>query len=296
MSSPRRAAPRFEGLTAAFAAALDFRLLTLWVLGTLAPTLIAALPIWRFLGSALDLSPLSPDLARRFDMLVFDDLMTRFRDARPAHEGCAIAAVGCFALISPLLTAAILATAENGRSNGFVELLQRTLAWYGRTLRLWLMLLMPIALLVGSAIWLMNSAGSYAENATLESRASLASQAALAVLVLLGVLLHATAEAGRAELVASPWRRSVSLAWLSGVRKALAQPLETLVRYLAPSALGLCLAALLLAVRVHVPAAGRLGFVAGAVTAQFAVAAIGWGHASRLFALSRLFRPVVETS
>ena len=123
----------------------------------------------------------------------------------------------------------------------------------------------------------------------------MAQQLALAATVVLAALLHVTVEAGRAELVASPERRSALLAWLAGVRKSLARPLETLALYLAPSALSLAIAAVLFVVRVRVTGSTWFGFALGTVITQLAVAAIGWGHFSRLIALSRLFRARVES-
>jgi len=295
MAATPRFARRFAGLSSALASGLDLRLLLLWVLGTLAPALVAALPVWRSLESALDLSPLSPDIARHFDALVFEDLTNKLRAVRPAHEGAIIVAGACFVLISPLLTAAMLASAENGRSTGFVPLLRDALAWYGRSFRLWLLTLIPVAALIGVSGWLSKTATTYGERATLEARASLAQHLALAATVVLGALLHVTVEAGRAELVASPERRSALLAWLAGVRKSLARPLETLALYLAPSALSLAIAAVLFVVRVRVTGATWFGFALGTVITQLAVAAIGWGHLSRLIALSRLFRARVES-
>jgi hypothetical protein len=80
------------------------------------------------------------------------------------------------------------------------------------------------------------------------------------------------------------------LAWLRGTRKALRQPLQTLLLYLVPTALSLFVAALLLVLRLHLSAASRIGFSSGALVTQLAVASIGWGHASRLFALTALLR------
>ncbi|HEY3253771.1 MAG TPA: hypothetical protein VGJ91_07480 [Polyangiaceae bacterium] len=54
--------------------------------------------------------------------------------------------------------------------------------------------------------------------------------------------------------------------------------------------LALLLATLLSLLRVHVSAASRTGFLIGALITQLAVASVGWGRASRLFALSALFR------
>jgi hypothetical protein len=294
MAAEARLTRRFASLSSALVSGLDLRLLLLWVLGTLAPALIAALPIWRSLVSALDLSPLSPAVARHFDALVFEDLTSRFQVLRPTHEGVLSVAVACFVLLSPLLTAAMLAIAEGGPSTGFVSLLQSALAWYGRSFRLWLCSLVPVAALVGIASWLSKTASSYGERATLESNATWAGRLALAGILILAALLHVTVEAARAELVTSPLRRSVLGAWRAGVRKALAQPLATLALYFAPSLFSLGLAALLLAIRVRLSGASFIALASGTVVTQLAVASIGWGRVSRLIALSRLFRARVE--
>jgi hypothetical protein len=52
----------------------------------------------------------------------------------------------------------------------------------------------------------------------------------------------------------------------------------------------LLLAALLLAIRLQVAPATGVRFVVGLILTQLAVAAVGWGRASRLFALSELAR------
>lgn len=295
MTAATKLRRRFAGVSSALLAGLDVRLLLVWVLGTLAPALIAAIPIWRSLASLLDLSPLSPALARHFDALVFEDLTSRFQVLRPAHEGGLIVAVACFLLLAPLLTAAMLGIAESGPSTGFISLLQSALAWYARSFRVWLCSLFPVALLVGVGSWLSKTASSYGERATLESSATWANRLALVGIIVLAALLHLTVEVARAELVANPERGSVLLAWWVGVRKALALPLQTLALYLLPSALSLCLAAVLLAVRARVTSASWVQLVLGVLITQLAVAAIGWGHLSRLVALSRLFRSSVES-
>ncbi|MFN3310395.1 MAG: hypothetical protein ACK40R_01670, partial [Thermomonas sp.] len=57
----RAAAPR------ALAAALQWRLLLLWVAAGLACTLVATLPVWSWLGSLLDYSPQAPAIAAGHD-------------------------------------------------------------------------------------------------------------------------------------------------------------------------------------------------------------------------------------
>jgi hypothetical protein len=179
-----------------------------------------------------------------------------------------------------------MATAADDERTSFA---QRALAWYGRSLRFWFVSLIPLALFGVACLAVRVGQASYAERATLETRVDLAARLGWLGIVLLGLVLHASVEAGRAELAANPARRSVFSAWLRGTRKALRQPLQTLLLYLVPTALSLFVAALLLVLRLHVSAASRIGFSSGALVTQLAVASVGWGRASRLFALTALF-------
>jgi hypothetical protein len=97
-------------------------------------------------------------------------------------------------------------------------------------------------------------------------------------------------EAGRAFFVADPERRSAWGAWWSGVKLTARRPLQVLGLSLLTGLLGFLLAAVITAVRTRVPQGGA-GTVAFAfVLAQLAVAAIGWGRASRLAALVEVIR------
>jgi hypothetical protein len=279
-----------RGIPDALARALDWRLSLFWVVGMLIPTLLATVPIWRTLASALDNVPLSSRVARRFDMLTFEDLSTVFHRAQAPIAGAAALAVLCAALISPLLTAAMMASAADEAAFAELSFMQRAVAWYGRALRIWLLSLIPW-LLVGVAwLSLSKSVADYAERAVLESKVDLASGLLLAVGALFSVLIHLSIEVGRAELVAHPDRRSVWRALRRGVENALALPLDTLLLYLVPTLISLLLAALLSLLRLRIVSATGVSFSIGVLASQLAVASLGWGRAARLFALSALYR------
>jgi hypothetical protein len=283
---------RFRELSSALRRGLDWRLLLLWLVGMLIPTLLLALPIWRMLAAALDAYPLSGQIAQRFDMLAFEDLTLPVQRSGPALAGAAIMALISALLISPLLTAAVLAVAADGELAGESTLLQRAIAWYGRAFRIWLLSLVPMAVAVLVFWGASKGIESYAERATLESRVDLGSRLAMTGAGCFALLLHGSVEAARAELAATPESRSVCLAWLRGVRKALRRPLPTLAFYLIPTLASLLLAALLSVLRLNLVASSRMGFCVGALLTQLAVAAMGWGRVSRVFALTLLFRRV----
>ena len=49
-----------------------------YVIGIILPTAVATLPVWRMLSRTLDASPHAQEIARRFDLLAFQDLAAAF--------------------------------------------------------------------------------------------------------------------------------------------------------------------------------------------------------------------------
>lgn len=275
---------------AAAQVARDYRLLTLWTLAMLLPTALAMLPFWRALASELDHSPRVAELARSFDLLVVQDLLNRLTPAGAALGGAGVLSL-VVALISwPLLTGLVLTVVGSERPVGFAPLLQGAVGWYSRAARVGLWSLLPLGAAAALASWASAAADGYAKRATLESDASLAGRAALLVTALLLLIVFVSIDAARAELGADPALRQAWRAWLRGIRQLAARPLSVLGLYLAPTLAGLLLAAVLLAVRLQVPPVSGVRFVVGLVLTQLAVAAVGWGRASRLYALSALAR------
>jgi len=275
---------------AAFVAALQWRLLALWTALFLVPTAMAAFPFWRVLASALDHSPRAAELAKVFDMLAFGDVAAVAYRSSAALTGAAVASSLVWILLLPLVAGMILASVRADQSLGFARLLQGGVAWYGRMFRILLVSLIPLALVGFLATLLSKAATRYAEHVTLEAHADGASYGALGVTLLLFVLVHATIEAGRAELGADDELRSAWRAWLRGVRLTARRPLAVLGVYLAASVAGWFVAAALLFLRLRVAVGAEAGFWGGFFLTQLAVVAIAWGKATRLFALTALAR------
>src|SRR5262249_23751224 len=133
-------------------------------------------------------------------------------------------------------------------------------------------------------------AKKHAEKALTQTSAESGSTWAMVLTLVVFVLVHATVEAARAQYLADERLRSGWRAWARGVRQLVRQPVAVLTLYVGPSLVGLVVAAALLLVRVRISAASFVGFLVGFVLVQLAVAAVGWGRASRLFALSALAR------
>jgi hypothetical protein len=151
--------------------------------------------------------------------------------------------------------------------------------------RLGLLGVVPLALGAGAAAGLMNLANTRALHATTEAAAlagerwALLGGAAALFVTLLSV------DAGRAVLGARPHRRSAFLAWTTGTWLMLRRPLQTGLAGALGLGLGVGLALALTAVRTRVPPAA---LPLSVLLSALAVAAVGWGRAVRLAALTDL--------
>jgi hypothetical protein len=152
----------------------------------------------------------------------------------------------------------------------------------------WSVVPLGVAGLLGAGAYRL--AGQAAETALLEGDAEHAAHLALLATAVLLLLAHATVDAGRAVLAADRRRTSAVAAWLEGCDQVVRRPLALLGTYLAVTAAGLVIAALLAFARTRVPALGTVGTIAAVVLAQLVVLVLGWMRAARLFALLALVR------
>jgi len=276
----------------ALSGALQWRLLVVWIVGLLLPTAVVAMPLWRTIGSVFDFSPHAAEIARRFDILAIEDLGVVLGRNAATVSGATTASMLLLTLaLTPLLAGVTLTAAGARQPLGFVALLQGGVAWYVRMLRLALVSLVPLGVLVGGlSAAAFALAKKHAEKALTQTSAESGSTWAMVLTVVVFVLVHATVEAARAQYLADARLRSGWRAWARGVRQLVQRPLAVLALYVGPSLVGLVVATVLLLVRVRISAASFVGFLVGFVLVQLAVAAVGWGRASRLFALSALAR------
>jgi hypothetical protein len=283
-----RVAPLFrEALTGA----LQWRLLVVWVVGLLTPTALLALPLLRTIGGVFDFSPHAAEIARRFDILAIEDLGVVLGRSAATVSGAATASMVLTLALAPLLAGVTLTAAGARQPLGFVALVQGGAAWYFRMLRLYAVSLVPLGMLVGGLSWAAYAVGhKHAEKAITQTSADSAGTWAMVITLVVFVLVHATVEAARAQYLADERLRSGWRAWVRGVRQLVRRPLAVLALYVGPSLVGLVVAAVLLLVRIRITAASFGGFLVGFVLVQLAVAAVGWGRASRLFALAALAR------
>ena len=271
-------------------AALQWRLLLLWVLWMLIPSAIVGLTLWQTLSTQLDYSVHAGAIARQLDMTVFADLMAAHGKNAAGFSNATILALAATLLIAPLLSGMAVTAARFDGAPGFRTLTAGGLSEYPRMLRMLLWSVIPLGVAAALGGMAIDAADEYAASAILESSADMAGYAALALTALLLALAHATLDAGRAALAIERRRTSAVKAWWSGCKLLARRPLATFGAYFLISAVGLGLAAALAIGRINVSGASLAGFIAALLLVQVTVAVLGWMRSARLFALVALAR------
>lgn len=277
-----------RGLLSALRPALQWRLMLLWLLALLLPTLVAALPVWTMLGAAFNRSVHATALAQRLDALAIADVVglhTQYASAIGAGGSVALVMT---LLLSPFLTGAAITAARAPAPLGFAALAAGGVREYARLLRMLVWAIVPL----GVAVFLGGMLAAVAEQpgAVLESAASNAALAGSLIVALLLLLAHATLDTGRAVLALDRRRRSAVLSWCDGLGLIARRPFAVFGVYAAVTVLGLLLAGALAVARLNLPALGAGSFLGGLVLAQLAVLALAWMRCARLFGLMELAR------
>jgi hypothetical protein len=276
-------------------AALQWRLLLLWLLFLLLPTAIVALPMWRALAALLDHSVHATAWARRFDGLVLGDVMNSLGHGGAWLGGAGLLAMAVAVLLEPYLAGMTVAAGRAGRTLGLGQLLQSGIIEYGRMFRVLLWSLLPYAIVAGGAVALFGLADRRAEQAVLESRAELYQHIAMWVLGVLFVLAHAAVESARAAFIADAGLRSATRAFGRGFAQLSRRPFSTLLGYLLIGAVGYAIALAFGVVRLRTAAVGIEGFGLALLLGQLAVLAVGWTRVARLFALAEVGRSLMPS-
>jgi len=266
-------------------AALQWRLLLVWLAAVLLPTAVLALPFWLTLSPILDHSVRAPELARALDIAAFTDILSEIRRNAAAMQAGGLAAVVLTLLLSPFLTGVITTAGRATETARFRELLAGGVAEYPRMFRmlLWAVVPLGVALAVGGA--LTEAAHEYAGKAILASTAAAWTLSANIVAALLVLLANLTLDAGRAQLAIDRRRTSAVKAWWQGVKLLWRRPGAVLGSYAVLTAAGLLLAGLLAVARLQVQGSNALLLLAAFVLAQLLALSVAWMRAARLLAL-----------
>lgn len=282
------ASTRRAVLLQALRPALQWRLLLLWLLALLLPTLVATLPLWNMLKTALDRSLWARPLAKRLDLVAIADLAgLHAQHASAIGSGGSVALVMTL-LLSPLLTGAAISAARAPAPLGFAALAAGGVREYGRLLRMlaWAVVPLGVAAFLGALV----AGAAEQPGAVLESSVDNAAMVAAVLTGLFLLLAHATLDTGRAVLALDRRRSSAVLAWCDGLGVIARRPLAVFGVYGGITIIGLALAAALAVARLNVPALGAGSFIGGLVLAQLAVLVLAWMRCARLFGLMELAR------
>lgn len=274
-------------------AAMQWRLLLLWLVVMLIPATMVTLPLWRMLAGLLDTSVHAAEWAGHFNDIMFNDVVANLFD-HPEWLG-AVAILGTLftLLLSPFLTGMIVGSGRAGRVLGFAPLLQNGVIEYGRMFRLTLWSLLPYALVVGVAAMGSHTASKHAETAVLQSQADSVADVAHVITWIVFVLVQSIVESARAAFIADVTLYSATRALGRGIRQLFRRPLRTLMFYVVVTLVGFVLVSIFGIGRIHVAAIGTFGFLLAFVLSQLVVASIGWMRAARLFALAQVARTLL---
>jgi hypothetical protein len=267
----------------ASAAAVQWRLMLLWLAALLIPTAISTLPFGSAIGQQLDSSLLAKGLATGFDTGAVSDLMTSLSDVQPMLASAFVTGLALTGLLLPFLAGMVITAIRSGRKPGFGELLQGGLVEYGRQFRLLIIggAVVLLAFAAGSA--LMAGVGKSAEKAIVESDLDTMSMLAnLGFCVLLAIAMSAL-DAARAQFAADSTLRSALKAYWRGIKQLVRRPIATLGLFVLITVVGLLLVALFGVLRLSVP-----GVLLGFLVTQLVVLATIWMRTARLYALTEV--------
>jgi len=282
----RRAGP--VALLSAMAAALQWRVLLLWLLFLLLPVAVVSLPLWRMLAGLLDHSVHAAAWARHFDALMFGDTMKALSSHAQWFGATAILGLALTLLMSPFIDGMMIGSGRAGRPLGFGALLQSGWTEYGRMFRAMLWAMLPYALVLAAAVADAQVAEGHARRAVLESQADAWAHGAHWVVLVVFVVMQAVVESMRAAFIADPDLRSATRALARGVLQLLRKPLRTLLFYLVVTVVGMLLFGGLGMARIHTTAVGAGGLCLALLLGQAMVLVLGWMRFARLLALSEV--------
>ncbi|GAB2567017.1 hypothetical protein ISP15_08800 [Dyella jejuensis] len=282
-------------LLSSMIAAVQWRLLLVWLLVMLIPVTLVALPLWHMLGGLLDTSVHASEWAQHFSALMFGDVLMTLADHSEWFGTAVLMGLLSTLLLSPFLNGMIVGSGRAGRALGFAALLQNGLIEYGRLFRLMLWSLLPYAVVAGVAAAGSHLADKHAEQAVLESQADMAASVARWIVLIVFVLMQSIVESARAAFIADVTLRSATRALWRGIRQLFRRPLKTLLFYIVVTLAGLILASIFGVARLHVTAFGVSGLLLALLLGKLIVLAIGWMRTARLFALAELARSILPT-
>ena len=266
--------------------ATQWRLLLLWIITLMIPTVVMTVPLWQIIASQLDFSVFSDALAHRLNMNAINDILSVMVANKMLLQQAGVGALIITLLLSPFLSGAIVTAARAPAPLSMDKLIHGAISEYWRMFRMLLWACVPLGVAGGIGAAAMHWAGSYADRAILQSSAELAGNTALVLMTVLLVIADATVDAGRAQFVNSICRRSAIKAWWSGFMMVIKRPLSSLGYDVLLSFVGLTVAGIAGLLRVNLEHIYTPGFILGLILTQLIVASIAFMKSARIFALA----------
>lgn len=280
----------FSVLLRAARAALQWRLLLIWVLLMLIPVAMICVPLWQMLSAGLDHSVHAAALAQQLDMVAFTDLMSMHGKNAMAFNTAGVLALVATLLLSPFFSAMGANAARAPAALPVRELVAGGLSGYPRMLRMLLWSIVPLGVAAGLGGAAMDAAAEHGLSAITASDAGLWSNLAMGLTGVLLLLAHASVDAGRAQFAIERRRSSAVKAWWAGCKMIARRPLHGLGVFILIALAGMALAGLLAVARLNLSGATLGGFIGGALLVLLTVAVMGAMRSARLFALTALAR------
>jgi hypothetical protein len=271
--------------------ALQWRLLILTPVVMLAASAASLVWLWQFFGAQLDHSPRWQSLTT-LDSSGFAAL-AKALTAPGAGTGLVsslITSVVLGLVLSPFVAGAALVVATEDDRPRLADLLAGAARYYPRLFRMQIAAIVPLAIAAVAAAGVHAWASHVADHATEDAATHTSSRIAWAVTLVAVFVAQLVIDAGRARLAVEPARRSAVVALGAGIKLLVRAPVSALVIGLVASAASLASAAALLVLRQRIEQTSPAAVVGAFALGQFAVAAIGWGHAVRLCGLVELVR------
>lgn len=264
---------------------LQWRLMLLWVLVTLLPTLVVSLPMAATLDNLLGYSVHADEWAAHFNGLMFADVTGALQRDNHWTGAAFFAGVILTLAMSPFLSGMVVASGRAARALSFGALLQGGATEYGRMLRLLILSLLPYGLFAAGFAGLSSVVDDKTDAAVLQSSADMLAHVAMAVAALLFVIAQCVVESARAAFIADITLRSAFRALGRGFMQFVRRPFATLLVYLVITLVGMVLATLVASWRGHTTAVGSQALVAFLIV-QLGVVVLAWMRTSRLLALA----------
>lgn len=273
-----------------------------WRLLVLSPAVLAVaavatlLPFAGFLGELLDHSPRWRELTAGLDSSALAEITKAMMTPAAAGLSAGVKTSLVLALLlAPVLAGAALVVAEADARPRFRALVSGAASYYGRLLRMQIVALVPLGLAVLVASLAMAWSSGVADRATSEAATHTSGRIAWLVSGIAVFVAQLVIDAGRARLAAEPGRRSALVALGAGIKLVVQRPRQALSVGLSTTVVALLAAAVLLVLRQQIAPSGVAALVLALLLAQLAVAAIAWGHASRLCGLAEIARALAAS-